>query len=158
MRVFSSSHFISYNSFPTNALLFSLQNINKVFGSKLLSWSLQRHHNRASEVRWWGGKVPCLARGLLFHRPSSLLWPLCETGDHHRNVVEIHGWKPYNKPGSPASSAEFVIHSWNLGSEKHGDHSPEKLAFRRLQGTALQIRACTGISRKLLLAQCCHGE
>lgn len=62
------------------ALPFSLQNTNMVFGSKFLNWSLQRWHNQASVVRWWRGKVLCLAGGLLFHKPSGLAWPLCKIG------------------------------------------------------------------------------
>lgn len=50
-----------------------------VFVSKFFNWSLQRWHNQASVVRWWRGKELCLARGLLFHKPSGPAWPLWKT-------------------------------------------------------------------------------
>ena len=165
MLIFSSSHFISYNSWHTlvlwadsmkKALTSSLQNTNMVFGSRFLDWSLQRRHNQASVVRWWRGKVLCLARGLLFHKVSGLAWPLCKTGDRFL-------WCRYID-GSSMTSLPCWLHllnSWctiGLSSQKHENHSPGKLAFRRLQGTALQINAHTVISRKVLFAQGCHTE
>lgn len=54
-------------------------------------------------------------------------------------VVEKHGWKHYNMAALLAPPAESPMHRYILHSQKCEDHSPEKPAFRNLQGTALQI-------------------
>lgn len=66
--------------------------------------------------------------------------------------MEKHGWKHYGMAALLAP-AESLMHGYIYHSQKCEDHTPRKPAFRNLQGTALQIRAHTVISKRSLLAQ-----